>query len=442
MRSRPLPPTSMRCWHRSALQMSHDEATGGIRCGGDDHVAGAGGAVAVPYSRRLPPDLAHACGGAAPIWEPPGLAGRGFVVRLAWILLYLAVLVGFGYLLVQTGVTAVKEIQQLSHTLSVQDEWSLPIWLPGRSFQQAVVARLPPPSKLFEAAAGDQGQLVLPAVLGFTQGLGGIVSGVFVILFLSIYWSLNQIHFERLWLSLLPSGQRKHARGIWRTVEPAIGAYVRGQGIQSLLAGLLLGVGYWLLGSPYPALLALAGALGSPGPAVGVALAVINVLLVGLLTGVQLSLVTALYALVVLTALGVWVKPRLFNRKWDNPILTVVLLIALADAFGLVGIIVAPPLSAVCQILWNLLVSHRLASGAATQVSDLKERQARVWDNIRAMDGPPLPLVTSSMERLTLLIEKAEPILQAGLPAEPSEPFHSPQPVTAEGGSPVVSTKP
>ena len=349
------------------------------------------------------------------------LAGRGFVVRLAWILLYLAVLVGFGYLLVQTGVTAVKEIQQLSHTLSVQDEWSLPIWLQGSSFQQAVMARLPPPSKLFEAAAGNQGQLVLPAVLGFTQGLGGIVSGVFVIFFLSIYWSLNQIHFERLWLSLLPSGQRKQARGIWRTVESDAGAYVRGEGIQSLLAGLLLGVGYWLLGSPYPALLALAGALASLVPVVGVALAVIPVLLVGLLTGVQLSLVTALYALVVLTALGVWVKPRLFNRKWDNPILTVVLLVALADAFGLVGIIIAPPLSAVCQILWSRLVSRRAVEGAAALVSDLKERQARVRDTVRAMGEPALPLVTSSMERLALLIEKAEPILREEMPVEPSE---------------------
>ena len=57
-----------------------------------------------------------------------------------------------------------------------------------------------------------------------------------------------------------------------------------------------------------------------------------------------------------------------------------------------------------------------------------------------------LPLVASSMERLTDLIEKAEPILQAGLEAaallaEPSEPFRSPQPATAEGGPPV-SIKP
>jgi hypothetical protein len=44
------------------------------------------------------------------------------------------------------------------------------------------------------------------------------------------------------------------------------------------------------------------------------------------------------------------------------------------------------------------------------------------------MDEPP-PLVTSSMERLTNLIEKAEPILKAAteqsslLPAEPAQPF-------------------
>ena len=212
--------------------------------------------------------------------------------------------------------------------------------------------------------------------------------------------------------------------------------------IHSLLAGLLLGLGYWVLGSPYPALLALVGALACLIPVVGAPLAVIPPLLVGLLTSVQLSLFTVLYTLVVLIALEVWVKPRLFNRRWDNPILTLVILLAMANAFGLLGIIVAPPLSVVCQILWSRLVSHRAVSGAAAQVSDLKERQARVLETIKAMDEPALALVTSSMERLTRLIEKAEPILQAGLPVaalptEPSETIHSPQPVSAEGGPPV-----
>jgi len=165
---------------------------------------------------------------------------------------------------------------------------------------------------------------------------------------------------------------------------------------------------------------------------VGALLAVIMPLLMGLLTGVQLSLITAVYTLIMLIALQIWIEPRLFRRKWDNPILTLVIILAMADAFGLIGILVAPPLSAVCQILWNLLFSNRAVSGAAAQVSDLKERQARAWDNIKAMDAPPMALVTSSMERLTRLIEKAEPILQAGLSAESSSPLHTPLPVSAE----------
>jgi putative permease len=352
------------------------------------------------------------------------LVPRGFMMRVSWILLYLVALGSFGFLLFVTGKTAINEIQQLAHTVSVQDEWRLPIWLNDSSVQQILVARLPPPSKLFEAVTGDKGQLVLPAILGFTRDVGGIVSGVFVVLFLSFYWSINQIHFERLWLSLLPSEMRKNARDIWRTIEPDLGAYIRSEVVQSLLAALLLGLGYWLLGSPYPVLLALIGALAWLIPVVGAALAVILPLLMGLLTSVQLSLFTVLYTLVVLIALQVWVEPRLFKRKWDSPILTLVILLAMADAFGVLGIIVAPPLSAVCQTLWNLLVSNRLAPGPATQVSDLKERQAHLQATIREMDELPPPLVMSSMERLAGLLEKAEPILQAALPHEQPDLFH------------------
>jgi hypothetical protein len=183
-------------------------------------------------------------------------------------------------------------------------------------------------------------------------------------------------------------------------------------------------------------LLALAGALACLIPVVGAPLALLAPLFVGLLTGVQMSLLTALYTLVVLIALGVWVRPRLLKRRWDNPILTVVIMLAMADVLGLLGIILAPPLSAACQILWSSLVSGRAVLGPAAHLSDLKERQALVLATIKLMDEPPLPLVTSSMERLTRLIENAEPVLQAALPAEPSEPLPSPQPITVEGGPP------
>ena len=341
------------------------------------------------------------------------------------IILLSAVSIGlFCLLIFIVGRLLIGDLQELAQTITEQRNWVLPAWLQGGFFQQALERWLPAPDKLFEAIT-SQRQLMLSAILGFTQGMGGFVSGFFVILFLSIYWSTNQNHFERLWLSLLPSEQRTHARDIWRTLEYDLGAYTRSEIMQSLLAVLLLGVGYWLLGSQYPALLAVVGAVAWFVPVVGAVLALILPLLLGLLTGAQFSLFTVLYTLVVLTALQVWIEPRLFTRKWNNPILTLVILLALADAFGLLGIILAPPLSVVCQIIWNLLVSDRLAPDTAVQVSDLKERHARLRLVIEEMEGPPPPLVLSGMERLAGLLEKAEPVLQNALPPEPSDPFRA-----------------
>lgn len=110
----------------------------------------------------------------------------------------------------------------------------------------------------------------------------------------------------------------------------------------------------------------------------------------------------------------------------------------MADAFGLLGIILAPPLSVVCQILWNLLASDRLAPATAVQVSDLKERQAAVRFAIEEMKEPPPPLVLSSMERLATLLEKAEALLPAALPQESPDLLRPSQPLPAKTQRPNI----
>lgn len=184
--------------------------------------------------------------------------------------------------------------------------------------------------------------------------------------FSTLHRSINRIPVERLWLSLLPSGQRQQSRVIWHTVESDIGAFLHGQIIYVLAVALLLGLGYWQLGSPFPAFLTLIGALACLIPVLGPALVLIPVLLVGLLTSVQIGLLTTVYALVVLTALAVWVKPRMFNRKWNNPLLTLMLILLMADAFGLAGIILALLLSLAYQMIRSRLGRPRIHSWIAS----------------------------------------------------------------------------
>ena len=335
--------------------------------------------------------------------------GQSWLMRGGVILLLIAAVAGLGSLLVVGLGAAINDIEQLGQQLSRQDRWHQPAWLLGSSFQELLDTRLPTPSQLFSAVLGDEGEFVLPAVLGFTQSIFSLISGFLVILFLSVYWGADQSHFERLWLSLLPAEQRARARDMWRSVEQGLGAYIRSEFAQACLAGVLLGMGYWLIGSPYAALLALLGVLALLLPFVGVILAVLLPLLLGLLTSVPLSLLTVLYTLCVIVILRRWVAPHLSEHRQYNAILTLVFLMALADAYGLVGLIVAPPLAAVCQILWDEWVNGRtVVAGAGLAVADLKARQAQVAAMLASMEEPPLPVISSSMNKLTTLLEQAE----------------------------------
>ena len=82
---------------------------------------------------------------------------------------------------------------------------------------------------------------------------------------LSLYWSADQMRFERLALSVFPKKHHQRIRQIWRSVETGVGAYVRSEVIQSVLAGIILGTGYGLMGVPYPTILAISSV---PYPAV------------------------------------------------------------------------------------------------------------------------------------------------------------------------------
>ena len=342
------------------------------------------------------------------------LVGKKIIIRLIWILFYLIVIGGLSTLFIFAIQTSATELQTMAQGVSAQDKWTLLLWSDNTGLQ-SLFERLPSPSVLFQAIIGNEGELIVPVFFGIVQDIGGVIGAIAIILVLSVYWSINQNHFERLWLSLLPSDQRKQVRGIWERIESDIGDYVRGQVLHSILAGIILGLGYWLIGSPSPALLALVGIIGSMIPVVGLFLVVFTTLVLGLLTSAQISLFTVLYTIVILTALAIWVKPRLINRQWDNPILTLVLMVALADSLGIIGIVIAPLLSIIFQILWGWLIRRSTKTSPVSLLSDLKVRLANLSATVNEMEEPRLPLITSSLERITGLLEEAEPVLKSGL---------------------------
>ncbi len=182
-----------------------------------------------------------------------------------------------------------------------------------------------------------------------------------------------------------------------------------------MLAIILLGLGYQVLGLKYPVALALIGAIGWLIPWAGVLLAVIPAVLVGLSISPVLGLLAAALTIGVLLFLEFVVEPRLFNRRRFSSLLVVIVLLVLADQYGLIGILAAPPLAAAIQIFAGQLIRATTRSMATppthpidlTQpLSALQARLASVQAQLAAQTEAA-PELVNLVNRLTQLIEQA-----------------------------------
>jgi predicted PurR-regulated permease PerM len=282
----------------------------------------------------------------------------------------------------------------------------------GTAFQKALADQLPPSADLYQVLTTTGGIPVLEGVFGIAQNFFSTLGQIAIVIVLSLYWSADQFRFERLALSLIPEEYHPKALHIWRSVENGVGEYVRSELVQSVLAGLLLWLGYSVLGIRYPTLLALWGGIVRLIPWFGAVIAVLPALLVGLSTSPLLGLLAALYAAGVLLTLQLVIEPRFFPRYKYSSLLIVLFVIALAQAFGFIGVILAPPLAVAVQILFRHLyplATTTSATETTEQVAGIKERLLQLR---RRIQDPRQRETVRLINRLDRLINRATDYLQ------------------------------
>jgi len=341
------------------------------------------------------------------------LADRRISRTIALLISYgLVIVVVVGLLLLITG-PLVLEIEQASNQLASVYERIMTIWpTSSLTFLRTLAAMLPPPVQLYAGMTGQGGDRMIQTVLGVSTNVVSFAANLGIILVMSLYWSVDSLYFERLLLSLIPVERRLQARLIWQGIEKGVGAYIRSELTQSLLAGFLLWLGYRLMGLDYPLLLAFLGALVWLIPWFGAILAIIPPFLVGLTSGPALAIVAAIYTLAVLVVQEVIIEPRIFRRHSYSSLVLILVALALGDVFGLLGLILAPLVSATLQIVIKYLVpsptavvSARLCNEEATEgIEALQARLAQTRDEIEGRENPAPPEIANLTGRLDKLI--------------------------------------
>ncbi|MCB0055610.1 MAG: AI-2E family transporter, partial [Caldilineaceae bacterium] len=290
-------------------------------------------------------------------------------------MVYLALGLGIVALLLLAIGPLDGDVQNLANHLATTYERVAAQWPDsGQEFVRTVGNLLPDPDLLYKALSGQTEAPVVQGIASLVTGVGSLLGKGITILILSLYWSVDHVRFERLWLTTLPLATRGRVRRTWRDLEEGVGALVRSTFAQVVLSGVILWIGYALLGVPYAALLAVLGGIVQLVPWLSVLLAPLLVLLFGLINDPTAALLGAAYALVVSLVFEFRIQPRYFPRMRTSPLLLLIVALVFGIEFGLAGLIFAPAVTVAIVVLWVHLVEPA-RDGQPTIPTSLAELQ-------------------------------------------------------------------
>jgi predicted PurR-regulated permease PerM len=273
-------------------------------------------------------------------------------------------------------------------------------------FQRIVVARLPQPELLYKALSGQTEIPIVERIISVLSDVGSFLGKGVMVLILSLYWSIDHVRFERLWLTSLPLTTRVRVRRVWRDLENGVGAFVRSAVAQVVLSGIVLWIGFALLGVPYAVLVALLGGLVQLVPWLSVLLAPLLVLSVGLIASPTAAILGAVYAMVVSVVFEFRIQPRYFPRMQTSSLLLLIVAMVLTMELGLVGLILAPGATVAVQVLWTHLVEpqRKLAPASTISAETLEAGLGQLHMALDQAVEPPAPEVSSLVKRAESLV--------------------------------------
>jgi predicted PurR-regulated permease PerM len=197
----------------------------------------------------------------------------------------------------------------------------------------------------------------------FLQGLAGqvvpLATGVLTVLFnvvivgiVSIYLVLDGGRFLNWATKNTPVAQRRNVSFFIQSLDQVMGGYVRGQLLLCLAISIMIGVGMWAVGVPFPLVLAVLAFVFEFIPMIGLWLVGAVCVLVGLSVNWQTALAALVVAVIASIIEGNILSPRLLGHAVGvHPLVSLFALLAFGELFGLWGALFAAPVAGVVQAI-------------------------------------------------------------------------------------------
>jgi putative permease len=178
-----------------------------------------------------------------------------------------------------------------------------------------------------------------------------------ILVFFMLYYKQTVIATLASWI---PEHRTEIVLGIGREVNSSIGGYLRGQVIVSLIVAVFSSLALYIISIPHPIFCGMFAGAASILPFIGVIIAVFPALFFGWF---QYQSMTILLKVVIAFSViyfleGYIVKPLVFKKSMNlNPLVTIIMVMALGELLGFWGILLALPIAAAAKITWGHFIA-------------------------------------------------------------------------------------
>lgn len=216
---------------------------------------------------------------------------------------------------------------------------------------QKIQGSLPAPEKVMSQATA----MLARAGVFFSGAVGALANAVIVAVIGMYFAARPEVYIGGL-VTLMPMGKRPRARQVLQAIGHTLAEWLLGKLLSMVIIGAITAIGLALLQVPLALVLGLLAGLLDFIPYIGPILAGVPAVLIAFSENPMLALYVVLLFIGVQAAEGYLLLPLIERRTVSlPPALTIIMQVFLGAFFGLAGVALATPLTAVLAVLVSML---------------------------------------------------------------------------------------
>jgi predicted PurR-regulated permease PerM len=192
--------------------------------------------------------------------------------------------------------------------------------------------------------------------MGLLATTFGAITSAFIILFVGLYLSFSPRYYVNGLLHLIPERSRNRADQVFQALDYTLGRWLIGRFIEMLMISVFTYLGLLLLDIPLALMLATLAGILTFIPNIGPVISAIPAILLAFTQSPMTAFYVVLLYVVIQTIESYLITPLIQKRAVSlPPVLTLSSQVVLGSTLGLLGLILATPLTAAALVLVKLI---------------------------------------------------------------------------------------